>query len=63
MGASFLVKVKSLAEFCRRSGKMIWMIFRRGVYLAENSSQTANVRAKRVRCSRLQAFSKNACIF
>ena len=35
--------LKSLAEFAAWGGKKVKKIFRRGVYLAENSSQTASV--------------------
>ena len=33
-------------------------MFARSVYVGENTSQPANVRAKRVRCSRMQSFFK-----
>ena len=51
---------KSLAEFAPAGANKVLTIFSGGVYVGENTSRLANVRAKRVRCGEPQPLQTRA---
>ena len=51
---------KSLAEFAPAGANRVSFIFSGGVYVGENTSRLANVRAQRVRCGEPQPFQTRA---
>ena len=50
-----------LAEFAARSGESIEIIFSGGVYVGENTAQSASVRIARLRRAIVRAADCNPC--
>lgn len=51
---------RRLAEFASAEANAFGSVFAGGVYVGENTARSANVRAKRVRCSAPQLFQFEA---